>query len=51
MMVKSNAIISFKGKVDEQIIEVPPTNESRRFNENDILGNLDRDEKGNILTE
>lgn len=30
---------------------MPPTTESRRFNENDILGNLDRDEKGIIQTE
>jgi len=28
---------------------VPPNAESRRFNECDIIGDLDRDEKGNVL--
>jgi hypothetical protein len=30
---------------------VPPTIESRRFNECDILGKFDRDEKGNVIAE
>jgi hypothetical protein len=29
---------------------VPPTAESRRFNECDIIGKFDRDEKGNVIT-
>jgi len=32
-----------------EVIEVPPNAESRRFNECDIIGNLDRDEKGNVI--
>ena len=32
-------------------MEIPPSAKSRRFNENDVLGNLDRDEKGNVVTE
>ena len=31
------------------IVQVPPTVASRKFNECDIVGNLDRDEKGNVL--
>lgn len=30
-------------------IEVPPNAESRTFNECDIIGDLDRDEKGNVI--
>ena len=30
-------------------MEVPPTAQSRRFNECDIIGNLDRDDKGNVV--
>jgi hypothetical protein len=30
-------------------IDVPPRADLRTFNENDILGELDRDEKGNIV--
>jgi hypothetical protein len=30
-------------------IDVPPNAELRTFNENDILGDLDRDEKGNVV--
>jgi hypothetical protein len=29
--------------------EVPPNAQHRTFNENDILGALDRDEKGNLI--
>jgi len=32
------------------MIEVPPTAESRKFNECDIIGNLQRDEKGNVIS-
>jgi len=30
-------------------IDVPPRADLRTFNENDILGEVDRDEKGNLL--
>lgn len=36
-------------KQKSQIIEAPPTAGSRRFNECDIIGDLDRDEKGNVI--
>jgi hypothetical protein len=28
---------------------VPPDSNKRTFNENDILGDFDRDEKGNVI--
>lgn len=31
-------------------MEVPPTVESKRFNECDIIGDFDRDDKGNVIT-
>ena len=34
----------FEGKID-----VPPNAELRTFNENDILGEFDRDEKGSVV--
>ena len=33
----------------EPAIEIPPNQDHRTFNVNDILGELDRDEKGNII--
>lgn len=30
-------------------MQVPPDQNKRTFNENDILGEFDRDEKGNII--
>ena len=39
-----NNFNQFASKVD-----VPPNAELRTFNENDILGDLERDEKGNII--
>jgi hypothetical protein len=47
MMVKSNALQDFGGK--DVGLECPPTAQSRRFNECDVIGKLDRDEKGNVL--
>jgi hypothetical protein len=38
------------GAEGANVIEVPPNAESRRFNENDIIGDLERDEKGNVKT-
>lgn len=33
----------------EPIIECPPVAENRRFNENDIIGDCDRDGNGNLI--
>ena len=30
-------------------MEVPPNADTRKFNECDIIGNLERDEKGNVI--
>lgn len=49
MMVKSQALKNFGKNADDVALEVPPTAESRRFNECDVIGNLDRDEKGNVI--
>jgi hypothetical protein len=35
---------------ESDVMEIPPTVESRRFNECDILGDLERDKKGNVIT-
>lgn len=48
MMAQSAALKGF-GNKGGQVMEVPPTAQSRRFNECDIIGNLDRDDKGNVL--
>jgi len=50
MMVKSTALQNF-GKNKADLVEVPPTAESRRFNECDVIGNLERDDKGNVVTQ
>ena len=34
---------------EEPPVQIPPDQEKRTFNENDILGNFDRDEKGNPI--
>jgi hypothetical protein len=34
---------------ESDVIEIPPRAESRRFNECDILGDLNRDENGNVI--
>lgn len=49
MLVQENAMNDFKGQLDNDILEVPPTAGSRKFNECDIIGRLDRDEKGNVI--
>ena len=33
----------------EHPVEIPPSAETRTFNVNDILGELDRDDRGNII--
>ena len=48
MMAQSATLKGF-GNKGGQVMEVPPTAASRRFNECDIIGNLDRDEKGNVI--
>jgi hypothetical protein len=48
-MSKSNPLIDFGSVKVSDLVEVPPNSQSRRFNENDILGDLERDEKGNII--
>jgi len=35
--------------LQDPIIEVPPVADHRLFNENDILGELDRDSQGNLV--
>lgn len=46
MQVNEDGMKNFK---NSEMIEVPPNADSRRFNECDIIGNLDRDEKGNVI--
>lgn len=46
MQVNEDGIKNFK---NSDVMEVPPNAESRRFNECDIIGKLDRDEKGNVI--
>lgn len=49
MQIDDKALNKMSAKQRSQIMEVPPTAESRRFNECDIIGDLDRDEKGNVI--
>ena len=49
MQVDDKALKSMSAAQKSQIMEVPPTAESRRFNECDIIGDFDRDEKGNVI--
>lgn len=49
MLVKDDALDDFKKQQEKDLVEVPPTAQSRRFNECDIIGNLERDEKGNVV--
>ena len=52
MMVKSSALQNFGSQNDQnQIVEAPAKIDTRRFNECDIIGNLERDEKGNVIPE
>ena len=39
----------YKDQNKKGSIEAPPNLESRKFNECDIIGDLDRDEKGNVI--
>lgn len=49
MEVQQNALDNFQGKRNQDIIEVPPNPNSGKFNECDIIGEFDRDEKGNVI--
>jgi hypothetical protein len=40
---------TFGGETKDPRVQVPPEANKRTFNENDILGDFDRDEKGNII--
>lgn len=49
MQVKENALGAFKRQQQQDVLEAPPKFENRRFNECDIIGDYERDEKGNVL--
>lgn len=49
MQIESNALGKFQGQRMQDIMEVPPNADSRRFNECDIIGDFERDEKGNVI--
>jgi hypothetical protein len=42
-----NALKDFKKPQTD--LDVPPSAQLRTFNENDVLGDLDRDDKGNLV--
>ena len=46
---KGDAMVRFKNLPEDPIVETPPKEESRRFNEYDIYGNYERDDKGNFI--
>ena len=45
----NESLVNFNS--DEPVIQVPPVADKRNFNENDILGDLDRDDKGRLIME
>ncbi len=48
-MIAMNENLLKDFKKTESLIDIPPNAELRTFNENDVLGDLDRDEKGNLI--
>lgn len=48
VQVNPDVLDDFK-KPTENVMDVPPDHQLRTFNECDILGDLDRDEKGNVV--
>lgn len=48
-MIAMNENLLKDFKKTESLIDIPPNAELRTFNENDVLGDLDRDEKGNLV--
>ena len=51
LLVRDDALHNFKSQIDNGQIEVPPNPFSRRFNECDIFGSLNRDDKGNVIVD
>lgn len=49
MQVKENAINSFYKQQRDDILEAPPKAGNRKFNECDIIGDFQRDDKGNVV--
>lgn len=47
IVMADESLLDFKKKEPE--VQVPPDSNKRTFNENDILGEFDRDEKGNVI--
>lgn len=48
-MIAMNENLLKDFKKTESLVDIPPNAELRTFNENDVLGDLDRDEKGNLI--
>ena len=48
-MIAMNENLLKDFKKTESLVDIPPNAELRTFNENDVLGDLDRDEKGNLV--
>ena len=48
--MNENLLRDFSKKQPQGQVDVPPNAELRTFNENDVLGDLDRDDKGNLIT-
>lgn len=46
--VNTNVMQEFQHKQDH-LITIPPNSQLRTFNEHDVLGDFDRDEKGNVV--
>jgi len=49
VIVPDQDILRDFGKSNEAPVQIPPDSEQRNFNVYDILGELDRDDKGNII--
>lgn len=47
--MRDDGLLNFGKQVENERVEVPPNPISRRFNECDIFGALDRDAKGNVI--
>jgi len=50
VVMAEDSLNNFQRKKEEEpVIQIPPDSEKRNFNENDILGDFDRDDKGNVM--
>jgi len=48
--LNDNVLKDFSKKKDlKGQTDIPPNSDMRTFNENDVLGDLDRDDKGNLI--